>query len=170
MVSRPAYARVARCARRGNRGRDVSDLRELLRALSETLMLDPIDVQLAGVLTRRTNATGDQAIALALGAALTSRAVREGHSAITIEQLSVQTREMRWQLGDGALSVPAEPEDSWWVRMLGSCTDVVGEGMGLTPLVLNDRMLQFRRYYDAESRIAEHVRRSLQVKGNPPAF
>lgn len=148
----------------------MSDLRELLRTLSETQTLDPIDVQFAGVLTRRTNATGDQAMALAFGAALTSRAVREGHSAITIEQLSVQTREMRGQLGDGALSVPAEPEDSWWVRMLGSCPDVVGEGTGLTPLVLNDRMLQFRRYYDAESRIAEHVRRSLQVKGNPPAF
>ena len=62
----------------------MSDPGELLRALSETLTLDPIDVQLAGVLTRRANATGDRAIALALGAAFTSRAVREGHSAITI--------------------------------------------------------------------------------------
>jgi exodeoxyribonuclease V alpha subunit len=149
----------------------VSDLRELLRTLSETQTLDPIDVQLAGVLTRRTNATGDQAIALALGAALTSRAVREGHSAITIEQLSVQTREMRTQLGDAVLAVPPDDEDSWWVRMLGSSTDAVGGATGLTPLVLDDGMLQFRRYYDAESRIAEHVRRSVQVVGgNPPAF
>lgn len=134
-------------------------------------MFDPIDVQLAGVLTRRTNATGDRAIALALGAALTSRAVREGHSAITIAQLSEQTREMRTQLGDAALPVSFDDEDSWWVRMLGSSTDAVGGATGLTPLVLDDGMLQFRRYYDAESRIAEHVRRSVQVRGgNPPAF
>ena len=137
-------------------------------------MLDPIDVQLAGVLTRRANATGEEAIALVLGAALTSRALREGHSAITIGQLSEQTREMRAQLGVAALPVPPHDEHSWWVRMLASSTDVVGEATGLTPLVLDDGMLQFRRYYDAESRIAEHVRRAVQVGGggwgNPPAF
>jgi len=135
-------------------------------------MLDPIDVQIAGVLTRRTNETGDKAIALALGAALTSRAVREGHSAITIAQLSEQTGEMRTQLGDAALPVSFDDEGSWWVRMLGSSTDAVGGTTGLTPLVLDDGMLQFRRYYDAEFRIAEHVRRAVQVggEGNPPAF
>lgn len=135
-------------------------------------MFDPIDVQLAGVLTRRTNATGDRAIALALGAALTSRAVREGHSAITIAQLSEQTREMRTQLGDAALPVSFDDDDSWWERMLGSSADAVGGATGLTPLVLDDGMLQFRRYYDAECRIAEHVRRAVQVGwgGNPPAF
>jgi exodeoxyribonuclease V alpha subunit len=152
----------------------VSDLRELLGALRETLMLDAIDVQIAGVLTRRTNATGEEAMALALGAALASRAVREGHSAITIGQLSEQTREMRTRLGVAALPVPPDDEDSWWVRMLGSGTDAVGEATGLMPLVLDDGMLQFRRYYDAESRIAEHVRRAVQVGGrgggNPPAF
>ena len=150
----------------------MSDPGALLRTLSETLMFDPIDVQLAGVLTRRANATGDRAIALALGAAFTSRAVREGHSAITIAQLSEQTREMRTQLGDAVLAVPPDDEDSWWVRMLRSSTDAVGGATGLTPLVLDDGMLQFRRYYDAESRIAEHVRRAVQVGGggNPPAF
>ena len=135
-------------------------------------MLDPIDVQIAGVLTRRTNATGDRAIALALGAALTSRAVREGHSAITIAQLSEETRDMRTQLGDAALPVSFDDDDSWWERTLGSSTDAVGGATGLTPLVLDDGMLQFRRYYDAESRISEYVRRSVQVRGggNPPAF
>jgi exodeoxyribonuclease V alpha subunit len=153
-----------------DRLREVSDPRELLGALRDARVLEPIDVQLADVLTRRTHATGDQAVALAVGAAFTSRAVREGHSAITIGQLSEQTREMRTQLGDAALPVLTDNEDSWWMRTLSASTDAVGDATGLTPLVLGDGMLQFRRYYDAERRIAKHVRRSVQAGGNPPAF
>ena len=151
-------------------GVGVSDLSELLQALSDSHVLEPIDVQLADVLTRRTNATDDRAIALAVGAAFTSRAVREGHSAITIGQLSEQTREVRTQLGDVALAILPDNEDAWWVSMLGSSTAAVGDATGLTPLVLGDGMLQFRRYYDAESRIAEHVRRSVEKGGDPPLF
>lgn len=151
-------------------GVGVSDLSELLQALSDSHVLEPIDVQLADVLTRRTNATDDRAIALAVGAAFTSRAVREGHSAITIGQLSEQTRELRTQLPDDALHVLPDSDESWWVRMLGSSTDAVGDAAGLTPLVLGNGMLQFRRYHDAESRIAEHVLRSVRALSTPPAF
>ena len=148
----------------------MNERREPLLALGQTLLFDPIDMQIASVLTRRTNATADRAVALALGAALASRAVREGHSAITIAQLSEQMGETRIQHGDAGLPVPPGGEDSWWVHMLGSSPDAVGGATGLTPLVLDAGMLQFRRYYEAESRIAAHVRRAVQVGVERPAF
>ena len=136
----------------------MSDVLELLRARAVTRELEPVDVQIAGVMARRAEATGDAADGLAIAAALASRACREGHSAVTIAQLAEQWRDVRAE------------DAGWWLRTLEAATDAVGGASSLTPLVLGDGMLQFRRYFAAEFRIATHVRRAVRVQGRPAEF
>jgi exodeoxyribonuclease V alpha subunit len=136
----------------------MSSALELLRARSIGRDLEPVDVQIASVIGRRAQLTGDAAESLAIAAALASRACREGHSAISIAQLAEQARDVRAESAD------------WWLRTLEGATDAVGGAPSLTPLVLGDGMLQFRRYFAAESRIAAHVLQGVRVEGRPAAF
>lgn len=137
-------------------------MRDVLRALEVSGDLEPVDLQLADVLTRRS-AAASEADALSVAVALTSRAVRDGHSAITLARLARQARELD--------SAPAHPprNDAEWARALGG-SRLVGAGAGTEPLVLADGLLQFRRYHDAESRIAAFVRQAVEGTGGLQRF
>lgn len=129
--------------------------RDVLRALEASGDLEPVDLQLADVLTRRSAAAGEARL-LSIAVALASRAVRDGHSAISLAGIARQARELE--------SATAHPprDDAEWARALGG-SRLVGGGAGMEPLVLADGLLQFRRYHDAELRIAAFVR--LAVEG-----
>lgn len=142
-------------------------LTEILSALQAAELVDPIDVQLATTFVRRSVSpvewrerentdTGEPAASPALAAALatvfTSRARREGHSAITLAQLAEQAAESRavatlvYAEQEGAFEDErslfpewlAVHEVAWWKRMLGASPLVdtgvdtgVGTGVGV---------------------------------------
>ena len=155
------------------------EVRDLLAALHSERALESIDVQLAEMCVRRGE-VGEEALAVALAAALVSRARREGHSALTLEQLARQARSAV-QLVVSAVEDAGAPvpeglpagDDAWWGDVLAR-SRVVSDGVTppVVPLVLRDGVLQFRRYFDAEQRIAQHVQRlvTLGVERGADAF
>lgn len=146
------------------------EVRDLLGALHSERLLDSIDVQLAELCVRRGEA-GEEALAVALATALLSRARREGHSALTLGQLVDEAREAV-RLVERALEAAGAPlpdllpsgDEPWWGDVLARSA-VVNDGRTapVLPLVLRDGLLQFRRYFDAEGRIATTVQRLLQL-------
>ncbi len=137
---------------------------DLLRALDGSGDFEAVDLQLAEVLTRRSSAAGD-ASALATAVALASRAVREGHSAMSLDAIARQAA----ALPDAATGGERRDAVGWWARALSSSA-AVGRGAGAEPLVLGDGLFQFRRYRDAESRIAAYVHGAVDRGGRRPAF
>jgi len=105
---------------------------------------DPIDEALAAMLVRRAGMTGGDAD-LATAAIIRLSARRgEGHSALPIDD---------------------EPEGPEWTRALRE-GGLAGASEERRPLVLRDGLLQFRRYADAEERIAAQLR--ARVQATPP--
>ncbi len=147
----------------------MTSIDEVMRALGDGDVLTPLDVQIARVLVRRSGEGGGKALATAIGAAFTSKACREGHSAITIARIVEQVHEARTELGGSAPSALSDEGETWWTSMLmdSAC---VSDGTTLTPLVLRDGMLQFWRYHAAEGRIARRVRELVATNGASPAF
>lgn len=146
------------------------EVRDLLGALHSERVLEPIDVQLAELCVRRRDA-GDAALAVALATALLSRARREGHSALTLDQLARQARTAVRIVANAIEAAGAplpdglpEGDEGWWRDVLARAP-VVSDGVTppIVPLVLRDGLLQFRRYFDAEGRIAATVQRLLQL-------
>ncbi len=129
----------------------------LLDAMRAAGAIEAIDVQLATTLLRRSGLESAAALATSLATALTSRAKREGHSAITLSQLAEQAAEF------------VDEPTSWWREQLGP-SSIVGLPDSKTPLVRIDELLQFRRYFDAERRIASRIHELLaqpEVDGVP---
>ncbi len=204
-----AHERERRGARERGRAGDrgpavvpsVETLREMLHALHRARLLEPVDVQLAEMLVRRGDEAGERGLVLALATACASRARREGHSAVTLEQLVLFARQVESQrdtLGAAAASAHAggeavaraaardavgrggcrqapmhrsrRPVDllagvtfgdaSWWRAHL-QASPHVGDGSANTPLVLQGDLLQFKRYHEAEQRIATFVQRRV---------
>jgi exodeoxyribonuclease V alpha subunit len=167
------------------------ELRDLLHAMHRARLLEPVDVQLAELLVRRGDLAGPAGVALALATAFTSRARREGHSAVTLSQLVQHARFAERTLAtqdearDGTARAAAEGgervagpltgcalgEESWWRRELLASAHV-GDGVSLTPLVLRGDLLQFKRYHEAEQRIATFVQRRMatRVEGTVAPF
>lgn len=144
------------------------EVRDLLSALHGERMLESIDVQLAELCVRRGD-IGEEGMALALATALTSRARREGHSALTLDQLARQARSavatVIAAVEAAGAPVPdtlPDGDESWWNARLGA-SRIVSDGTTTRPLVLRDGLLQFHRYFDAERRIARHVQRLVQA-------
>ncbi|MBK6306523.1 MAG: AAA family ATPase [Gemmatimonadetes bacterium] len=144
------------------------EVRDLLAALHGERMLESIDVQLAELCVRRGE-IGEEALAVALATALTSRARREGHSALALDQLARQARSAVAlviaaveEAGGPVPDTLPSGDEGWWRDVLGR-SRIVGDGASTLPLVLRDGLLQFRRYFDAEQRIARHVQRLVQV-------
>ncbi len=138
----------------------------LLDALLDAELLTLIDVQLARMMVRRSaSADGDAsavaaagiaAEAISLAVAFTSRAVREGHSAITLDQLASDVTDAAAVVGAEQIGDIADWDvDAWGDVLMASA--LVGDGEASTPLVLRDDLLQFKRYFDAEARIAARV-------------
>lgn len=129
---------------------------ETLRAVALAAQSEPIDVQLAMTFVRRSGLTGDDAIAAGLATLLASRALREGHSAITLEQLAEQSRDVASDIFTPIVKAQTDWSAAWWQRALAH-SSIVGDALEATPLVLTSSLLQFRRYFDAEARIAARV-------------
>jgi len=144
----------------------------MLRALPG---MDPLDVQVATMLVRRGAETGERGVAIVLTAMLVSRALRDGHSALTLAQLARQAGDVQAAAQHPALlSLPLRDE-RWWQTHFDASA-LVGPGQLVTPLVRHGGMLQFHRYFAAEQRIAAQIRVRLAAPvadaevGAVPAF
>lgn len=134
---------------------------DMLDALHKARALEAIDVQLARLCVRRSD-EGEGAMALALATAMASKARREGHSALTLSQLAHQGREAmavvaKAMATQGLASDVLPAGDAAWWRATVAASALVSDGSTFAPLVLQGDVLQFRRYYDAELRIARKV-------------
>lgn len=132
------------------------------------------DIQLAMTIVRRSGDTKPDAATMAvvaLSTALLSRAGREGHSAIRVEQLVQQGLALVSLLTDSLLSNHIPTTTNAWAAALQR-SSAVGDGTTHTPLVLQEPLVQFTRYYDAEQRIASEVQRRLAhtTTAGLPAF
>lgn len=166
----------------------MGELRDMLHALHRTRQLEPVDVQLAELLVRRGELAGPPGAALALATAFASRARREGHSAVTLAQLVQHARAAARALAaaraatDGGALGPDEAlrahaaddadsaragwatgDEGWWREQL-SASEHVGDGSRPTVLVLQGDLLQFKRYHEAEQRIATFVRQRMATR------
>jgi len=133
--------------------RAIAEVTGLLQALPQ---LHPVDVQLATTLLRRGNEQGERGLALALGVALCSRALRDGHGGIELEQAAAQSVDVQGETAHELLRDLPLHDVSWWRAHLVSSA-LVGDGRTMTPLVLRDGLLQMHRYFAAESRIARRI-------------
>ena len=146
----------------------VPDALVLLRGL---LDVDPVDAQLAGTLVRRGAVSGERGVAIMLAALLVSRALRDGHSAITLPQLARQAGDLQSAAGHETLAALPLRDESWWRTQLGA-SPLVGDGTARTPLVLHGSLLQLHRYFAAEQRIGGAIMRLLRepVVDGVPGF
>ena len=162
-------------------------VRDLLAAMHAARLCEPVDLQLAELCVRRSDEAAEWAMAAAVATAIASRARREGHSAITLAQLARQAHSAMAAVaaalaaagggaaggapagGAPATEAPAadalaqslpDGDAAWWGEVLGR-SSLMGDGKGFTPLVLDGDVLQFRRYFDAEARIAARVQQLL---------
>lgn len=144
---------------------------EFRSLLSSLTSFEPLDLQLATMLGRRSDGTDVSSLALALATVLLSRALRDGHSGISAAQLARQSLDVRPRGVSEALdAMPVERTD-WWMQVL-IASPLVSDGSSITPLVLRDQLLQFVRYHAAESRIAARLNalRSLATVSGVPGF
>lgn len=140
----------------------MSALAEVMGLLNELPTLHSVDVQIATTLVRRGDEQGERALALALAVALCSRALRDGHGGITLEQIATQSTEMQRDAAHELLRDLPLHDESWWRRHLASSA-LVGDGRAMTPLVLRDGVLQLHRYFAAEQRIAGRITELLRL-------
>ncbi len=147
-------------------------------------LLSESDRVLGELMLRRANVAGDAAVPMAVAVALLSRARADGHSALSLGNLAAEATELLRELsaaiatsGDdnqlhaladiGALLRGGDAE--WWRAALNALPWVVQvvhgdavnghaeNGHGALPLVLHGSLVQFRRYFDAEQRIAARI-------------
>jgi exodeoxyribonuclease V alpha subunit len=140
----------------------------LSAALAASPVFTEVDRELASAFVRRAGIDGEPAMAVALATALLSRARQNGHSALTLEDLADQATELAAaNSGAGEAAWPHFPcgDAAWWRTNL-AVEEVVSGGTRSTPLVLSDNLLQFKRLYDAEKRIAARVTTLLAGGGD----
>lgn len=140
---------------------------DALALLRELGGMDAVDLQVAGTLVRRAGETGERGIAVALAAMLVSRALRDGHSGITVPQLARQAGDLQAGLSHSSLVALPLRDDDWWRAQLRE-SSLVSDGYNQVPLVLSDDLLQFHRYFIAEQRIADAI--TLLLSEAEPAF
>jgi len=140
----------------------MSIIAEVTGLLQELPTLHNVDVQLATTLVRRGDEQGERALALALGVALCSRALRDGHGGIALEQIATQSVELQRDAAHELLRDLPLHDSSWWRTQLVPSA-LVGDGRAMTPLVLRDGLLQLHRYFAAESRIAGRITELLTL-------
>jgi exodeoxyribonuclease V alpha subunit len=147
-------------------------------------LLSESDRVLGELMLRRANVAGDAAVPMAFAVALLSRARADGHSALSLSNLAAEATELLRELGaTGATSGDDNHVDAleaigallrggdaeWWRAALNALPGVVQvvngdavngqaeNGHAALPLVLHGSLVQFRRYFDAEQRIAARI-------------
>jgi exodeoxyribonuclease V alpha subunit len=149
----------------------VSTAPEMLRALGEAGAIEPLDLQLASTLVRRSAESSEGASAVALAIALASRAYRDGHSGITIAEMALQGGQLKASDVGAILEGLSVTDEKWLVGALAA-SSLASDGARLTPLVVRNGLLQFWRYFDAERRIAARIQEltRLPAVGGLPGF
>ncbi|WP_051305531.1 exodeoxyribonuclease V subunit alpha [Desulfogranum mediterraneum] len=128
------------------------DLRELLANTT----LRPIDLQAGRFLEQLTGKSDEPAILLA--AALTSRAVADGHVCLPLDQLQLQCNRL----------IPAMAASPAELRSRLLATPVVGSPGSPTPLILDQEdNLYLHRYHAYEEGIARELRRRNRLRLEP---
>jgi exodeoxyribonuclease V alpha subunit len=112
-------------------------------------------------------------VPIAVAVALLARARDDGHSALSLSDLAAEATELARELAAavGADAIGAlmhERDPAWWRATLIAVPSVVhgANSPAASPLVLHGSLVQFRRYFDAEQRIAARLRLSL-AHGEP---
>ena len=170
-------------------------LAALFDAAVEHDLLSESDRVLGELMLRRADVAGDAAVPMAVAVALLARARDDGHSALSLSDLAAEATELLRELGAvsaaegvddrvdaiaaiGALLLGRDAD--WWRDALDALPSVVhvvnghaakaptANGPTASPLVLHDVLVQFRRYFDAEQRIAARIRLALTHSG--PTF
>jgi hypothetical protein len=142
-------------------------------AAVEQHLLSTSDRVLGELTRRRAGLSGDAAVPIAVAVALLSRARDGGHSALSLSDLAAEATELACEL---AAEVGAEyggaqireRDAAWWRATLDAVPAVVqGAASSVaSPLVRHGSLLQFRRYFNAEQRIAARLLDSL-TRGEP---
>ncbi len=136
-------------------------------------LLSTSDRVLGELTVRRAGLSGDAAIPSAVAVALLARARDDGHSALSLSDLAAEATELAREL---AAEVSAEyggaqiraRDAAWWRAMLDAVPSVVQHVTSAvaSPLIQHGSLVQFRRYFDAEQRIAARLLDSL-TRGEP---
>lgn len=151
-------------------------------AAVQRALLSTSDRVLAELTLRRAGVVGEPGAPFAVAVALLARARDDGHSALSLSDLAAEASELARELGasgrdsgmddgvDGIGALLHGRDAAWWRTALAAVPAVVQAANGPTssPLVWHGALLQFRRYFDAEQRIATHIRASLAHDG--PTF
>ncbi|MEM1057378.1 MAG: exodeoxyribonuclease V subunit alpha [Bacteroidota bacterium] len=156
---------------------------DALAAIEEAEAADPIDLALARLLAgldlehaRRDGRPEDpeRARAVALTGALVSRARRDGHAAIALDEHAGRPFPEDEHARSAFRGLPRLPEVSDWRRFL-EASPVVGDASSPAPLVIEPRptteggdRLAFRRFVDAEHRVAASVSARLGAEAEGP--
>ena len=142
-------------------------------AAVEQYLLSTSDRVLGELTVRRAGLSGETAMPIAVAVALLARARDDGHSALSLSDLAAEATELARELAaavgtDASGALMHEREPAWWRAMLIAVPSVVqgANSSAASPLVLHGSLVQFRRYFDAEQRIAAHLRMSL-AHGEP---
>ena len=142
-------------------------------AAVEQYLLSTSDRVLGDLTVRRAGLSGETAMPIAVAVALLARARDDGHSALSLSDLAAEATELAQELAtavgaDASGALMHEREPAWWRAMLIAVPSVVqgANSSAASPLVLHGSLVQFRRYFDAEQRIAAHLRMSL-THGEP---
>ncbi|QJR37394.1 exodeoxyribonuclease V subunit alpha [Gemmatimonas groenlandica] len=137
-------------------------------AAVEQYLLSTSDRVLGEVTRRRAGLSGETAVPIAVAVALLARARDDGHSALSLSDLATEATELARELAtevgaDDCCAQIRERDAAWWRTMLEAVPSVVlpANSALASPLVLHGSMLQFRRYFDAEQRIAARIHASL---------
>jgi exodeoxyribonuclease V alpha subunit len=136
-------------------------------------LLSESDRVLGELTVRRAGLSGDVAAPIAVAVALLARARADGHSALSLSDLAAEAtelaRELAAEVGAAHSSAPIRERDAAsWRAMLDAVPSVVQAANSpvSSPLVRHGALVQFRRYFDAEQRIAARIRTSLAL-GSP---
>ena len=142
-------------------------------AAVEQYLLSTSDRILGELTVRRAGLSGETAVPIAVAVALLARARDDGHSALSLSDLAAEATELARELAaavgtDASGALMHERDPAWWRAMLIAVPSVVqgANSSAASPLVLHGSLVQFRRYFDAEQRIAAHLRMSL-AHGEP---
>lgn len=138
-------------------------------------LLSTSDRVLGELTLRRAGVPDAAAVPIAVAVALLARARDDGHSALSLSDLAAEATELARELAakvnvEDYCAQIRERDAAWWRTMLEAVPSVVQVANSLvaSPLVLHGSLLQFRRYFDAEQRIAARIHASLSQ--NEPTF
>ncbi len=161
-----------------------TDLSAFFDAAVEQQLLATHDRVLGELTLRRAGASGDARVdalvPVAVAVALLGRARDDGHSALSLADLAAEATELSRDVlavgADGARDTRIDAigallhgrDAGWWRAALDAVPSVVrgaaaptAAGHAASPLVLHGALLQFRRYFEAERRIAARIDASL---------